>query len=86
MPASPLVKWFPKLGEKPAGYKKIELDEVGSFVWDMCDGETPVSQMIDALIEAYKLNPKEAEVALLTFVKTLLTKNLASVVIPAEEE
>ena len=29
--------------------RKITLDEVGTEVWQMCDGETTVAQMIESL-------------------------------------
>ena len=51
--------------------RKITLDELGSEVWSMCNGSTTVAQMIEALSAKYQLNRKEAEVSLLTYLKTL---------------
>ena len=51
--------------------RKITLDEVGSEVWQMCNGRTTVAQMIDGLSRKYQLNRKEAEVSLLSYLKTL---------------
>lgn len=51
--------------------RSITLDEVGTEVWQMCDGQTTVAQMIDRLRERYKLDRKEAEVSLLSYLKTL---------------
>jgi hypothetical protein len=47
------------------------LDEVGSFVWNLCDGEHPVSALVEALVERYKLGKREAEVSLTTYLKQL---------------
>ena len=51
--------------------RKITLDELGSEVWDMCNGSTTVAQMIENLSLKYQLNRKEAEVSLLTYLKSL---------------
>ena len=47
--------------------RTITLDEVGSEVWQMCNGRTSVAQMIDSLRVKYKLDRKEAEVSLLSY-------------------
>jgi hypothetical protein len=69
-----------------AGEAKIELDEIGSFVWDLCDGQRSVREMVAALAEKYKLNRKEAEVALTTFLRSLAGRNLVAIVILKREE
>lgn len=51
--------------------RTITLDEVGAVVWQMCDGNTSVAQMIEKLRLHYKLDRKEAEVSLLSYLKTL---------------
>ncbi len=51
--------------------RTITLDEVGAQVWQMCDGRTSVAQMIEGLRDRYKLDRKEAEVSLLSYLKTL---------------
>lgn len=40
----------PRLKSK---HMKIKLDELGSAVWALCDGERPVSEMIEALRERF---------------------------------
>ena len=45
--------------------RKITLDEVGSEVWQMCNGRNSVGEMIEELADKYQLNRKEAEVSLL---------------------
>jgi len=37
------------------------LDEVGSLVWKLIDGQTSVSQIIDAICSEYDTAPEEAE-------------------------
>ena len=65
--------------------RKITLDEVGSEVWQMCNGRNSVGQMIDLLSEKYQLNRKEAEVSLLQYLKTLGQKRFVGFVLEGEE-
>ena len=56
--------------------RRVVLDEVGSGVWEMCDGATTVAMMIRRLSERYKLNRKEAEISLLHYLRQLGKKKL----------
>lgn len=49
----------------------IVLDEVGSFVWELCDGHNSVNTIINALCNKYKLTRKEAETSLLEYFRKL---------------
>jgi len=88
MQPSPLLRWFPKLAKRSLGDRRIQLDEVGSFVWDMCNGKTPVLEMIEKLSDRYKMNPKESAVALTSYLSTLTKKGLVSMLVshPEAEE
>ena len=85
LPPSPVLRWFPKLAKASSGERKIDLDEVGTFVWDICDRETTVRQMIERLSVEYKMNRKEAEVSLFAFLQTLAKKGLVSIIVPAPD-
>ena len=65
--------------------RTITLDEVGSVVWQMCNGRTTVAQMIEDLRKKYKLDRKEAEVSLLSYLKTLGQKRFIGFVLEGEE-
>lgn len=65
--------------------RRITLDELGTEVWQMCNGRTTVAQMIDALSERYKLNRKEAEVSLLAYLRTLAQKRFIGFLIAEEK-
>ena len=56
--------------------RTLVLDEIGSQVGKMCNGRTSVASMIKQLCETHKLNAKEAEISLLTYLRTLGRKNL----------
>jgi hypothetical protein len=60
----------------PAATKTFELDPLGLFVWEHCDGKTPVRQLIRLLAKRYHLNEREAEVATVQFLYTLAKKGL----------
>ena len=64
--------------------RKITLDALGTEVWQMCTGRTTVAQMIAALSEKYQLNSKEAEVSLLSYLKTLGQKRFIGFVLEGE--
>jgi hypothetical protein len=37
------------------------LDEVGTVVWDLCDGTRTLDEIVAAVIEAYEVAPDQAE-------------------------
>lgn len=64
--------------------RKIGLDAVGSQVWELCDGKHSVEHMIRILAKEYKLNRKEAEVALMAYLKKLGQKRLVGFAVPTQ--
>jgi len=64
-----------------AGEARVELDEIGAFVWEMCDGRTTVREMIARLSERHRIGRKEAEVSLTAFLKSLMRRGLVSVIV-----
>ena len=65
---------------------KITLDEIGSFVWDQCDGKTNVRQIIQALCKHYKLHRKEAEVSVVAYLRTLAKKRLIGIAVLKKQD
>ncbi len=57
-------------------YRKIELDEIGAFVWKQCDGRTSVRVLIDRLCKRFKLSYREGEVSLTQYLRSLAKRNL----------
>ena len=64
--------------------RKIALDELGSFVWTLCDSETTVRSLIDKFCGKYKLNRKEAEISMVTYLRQLAKKGLIGIQVPHE--
>jgi hypothetical protein len=79
------VKLLSKLFYVPKD-RTITLDEVGSEVWQLCNGNTSVAQMIDSLRDKYKLDRKEAEVSLLSYLKTLGQKRFVGFLLEGEKQ
>ena len=78
------IRFLSKLFYIPK-YKGFTLDEVGSEVWQMCNGRNSVSDMIGNLSEKYQLNRKEAEISLLQYLKTLGEKRFIGFVMHDEK-
>lgn len=62
--------------------RTIALDEVGSRVWRMIEERQTVKAMIAELARQYKLNRREAEAALVAYLRTLAKKNLIGFEVP----
>ncbi len=73
-----ILSSFVKLPE----YKKIALDKVGSYVWELCDGKHTVGEIADRLVEKYKLRRREAEVALIAYLQQLIKRGLIGLIPP----
>ena len=57
-------------------YKEILLDEVGSDIWELCDGKHTVQSIIAATCKKYKLTRRECEASVGTYLKMLSERNL----------
>jgi len=68
--------------------RRIALDEVGSFVWGLCDGKHNVRQIIQALCQRYRLHRKEAEVSVVAYLRQLARKGIIGIAVlktPSDE-
>ena len=59
--------------------RKVVLDEIGTFVWDLCDGKTTVRELIEVFAKRYKLPRREAEVSITNYLKILLRRRLIGI-------
>ena len=62
--------------------RELRLDEVGSFVWQLCDGEHALNDIVEAMMEKYKLGRREVEVSLNEFMRMLAKRGLIVVAVP----
>ena len=61
--------------------RKIALDELGTYVWDLCDGQTPVKKIISLFASKHKLGKKEAEVSVVEYMKQLTKKGVLGLMV-----
>ncbi len=62
--------------------RELRLDEVGSFVWNLCDGEHALNDIVEAMMAKYKLGRREVEVSLNEFMRMLAKRGLVAVAVP----
>jgi len=70
--------WVKRFGG-PDNYiqtKELQLDELGSAVWDLLDGKRSVRQLIQIFAETHQLQFREAEVAVTQFIRELGKRGL----------
>lgn len=65
-----MAKWL-----KAPTERLVELDEVGGFVWDLCDGNHTVETIVQQTGKHYKMNRREAEVSVTMFLQMLHERN-----------
>ena len=58
--------------------KEVELEEIGSFVWNLCDGKHSCEGIASKLKDKYKLTKPEAEASLISFLETLSRRGYVS--------
>ncbi len=61
--------------------QRLELDELGSFVFRLIDGRRSVAQIIDEFVQRYRVNRREAELCTVAFLRKLAQKRLVSIAI-----
>jgi len=63
------------------GYKRVALDELGSFVIELCDGRNTAGDIIDKFAKRFKLNRREAELSMVEFMRSLARRSIIGLVI-----
>jgi hypothetical protein len=56
--------------------KKLQLDAMGTAVWDMVDGYRSVRRIVQIFAETHRLDNKEAEVSVTSFIRDLGQRGL----------
>jgi len=68
------------------GGRTVELDEIGSKLYRMCDGETTVDEIIRRMARDLKLNKRESELSVVKYLKMLAKRGIIALAVPAEKE
>ena len=56
--------------------RKLQLDALGTAVWNLLDGRRTVRQVVDNFSRKHRLHPKEAEAAVTQFIRELGRRGL----------
>jgi hypothetical protein len=56
--------------------KKLQLDELGTSVWNLMDGNRSVRQLVKIFAETHQLQTREAEVSVTQFMRELGRRGL----------
>ncbi|MBT8365906.1 MAG: PqqD family protein [Deltaproteobacteria bacterium] len=56
--------------------KKLQLDAMGTAVWDLVDGNRSVGRIVQIFAEVHRLENKEAEVSVTSFIRELGQRGL----------
>ncbi len=73
-------RWWSRFAP-PVIEQRIELDEMGAFVFRRINGERKVQQIIEEFIRNFRVNRREAELSTVAFLKSLAQKRLISIVV-----
>lgn len=74
--------WFQGIYKRFAGRRdtaikrKLQLDALGTAVWRMIDGQRTVREIIEAFQTTHRLNRREAEISVSSFLKELGKRGL----------
>ena len=68
--AEKVIKKFGGLEKRPA-MRKLQLDELGTEVWNLFDGNRSVNEVVRLFADSHRLHPKEAEVSVSQFIRQL---------------
>jgi hypothetical protein len=79
------VRVLAKILLLPKG-KTVTLDKIGAWVWRKCDGVRTVEDLLRMFCREFKLNEKEAEVSLITYLKTLMQRAIIGMVIRTKQK
>jgi hypothetical protein len=82
---NPMFRTVSRLFRLPP-YKRVALDELGTFVIELCDGEHAVRDVVDKFAKRFKLNHRDAEVSVTTFLRTLARRSIIGLAIESSAE
>jgi hypothetical protein len=74
--------WIAAIARRLGGHqnrkqtKKLQLDALGTSVWDLVDGKRSVRKIIRIFAKAHRLENKEAEVSVTSFIRQLGQRGL----------
>jgi hypothetical protein len=77
--SGPLGWFLPFRGEKG-----IELDALGQQVWQACDGERCIEEIVEEFAAEHRVRFHEARLSVMQFLRALMQRNLVALVVPGQ--
>jgi len=71
----PPLSWIIKMKLE----KTIQLDEIGAFLLNLCDGKNTIENIIDSFAEQYQLSFHEARVSITDYIKSLMERGILAI-------
>lgn len=84
IPKTRLARWVS--GNDRPVVRRFELDRLGAAAWRMVDGTKSVRRLIEEFAAEQQLNLREAEVAMLTYLRTLSARGIMMLAVPQSAE
>ena len=75
-PLFPPLSWF----VRPRTTRTIRLDRLGSQVWELCDGERTVEDVVDEFARRHRLTFHEARASVTAYLKLLVQRGVVAIV------
>jgi hypothetical protein len=76
----PPLSWVVPFREE----RRVCLDRVGTWVWELCDGRRTVEDMIDAFADRYGLTFHEARIAVTGYIRSLVQRGVLAMALQDE--
>ena len=83
--AAPRPRWHRWFGGDGDLQRSFELDALGAAVYDACDGTRDVRALIADFAAAHQVSTVEAEIAVTTYLRTLVSRGLVAMVVDRQE-
>ncbi|MDM8008872.1 MAG: PqqD family protein [Phycisphaerae bacterium] len=83
LPRSRLFRWLSG-GRNDPIVRRYQLDAVGVETWRMIDGQTTIMTMIERLASTHGMQQRQAEAAMLAYLRTLTQRGIMMLALPHE--
>lgn len=80
-----LVRVVSKVFKLPP-FRRVALDQLGTYVISHCDGQHKVSEIIGGLAAEFQITKREAEVSLLKYLQTLAKRGIIGLAIVENQD
>ena len=74
------LDFLAKFGKFPE-HRVVTLDEIGTSVWDLCDGEHAVRDLIETFAAKFQISRKESELRMVSYLRELARRGIIVLVV-----